>query len=197
MRWYSFIITLCLTYSAYCFNSFAQDENQIRTPDSSGRVRVNRTPQSETKDATRGARVYRLRQPESLFTQKGTVHFRKAGVDLNGTIRADGHDLSLYGVKVIERKKICTSSGGARWACGQRVFIAMRMLLNNQPITCSFKQALDPPKAICFLKEEEIAVILLRQGWAELGEGVTEETYIEALDDARSAKAGVWADSPP
>ena len=134
-------------------------------------------------------RVYRLRQPESLFTQKGTVDFRKAGVDLNGTIRADGHDLSLYGEGYRAKEDLYYVQEELGGPAVSGSSIAMRMLLNNQPITCSFKQALDPPKAICFLKEEEIAVILLRQGWAELGEGVTEETYIEALDDARSAKA--------
>jgi endonuclease YncB( thermonuclease family) len=38
---------------------------------------------------------------------------------------------------------------------------------------------------------------LLSQGWAELAEGVTEESYVEAEASARRIKAGIWGDSPP
>ena len=38
---------------------------------------------------------------------------------------------------------------------------------------------------------------LLSQGWAELAEGVTDETYADAAASARRRKAGIWGDGPP
>lgn len=180
MRCCSFLVVVSLASIACCSPSFAQGENQLRT-----------------KDTRSAIRVYRMREPGNLFTQRGEVTFRKASVDINGTIRADGHDLSLYGATAIQRNRICNSPDGARWACGQRAFIALRTLLSNRPITCNFKPDLVPQKAVCFLNDEEIALVILRQGWAELGDGITGETYIQAFEYARSTKVGVWADNPP
>ena len=42
-----------------------------------------------------------------------------APVEAGGTIRADGHNLDLYGMQ-LGAQPICAPEG-ARWACGQRV----------------------------------------------------------------------------
>jgi endonuclease YncB( thermonuclease family) len=36
-----------------------------------------------------------------------------------------------------------------------------------------------------------------RGGWAELAEGVTDESYVDAAASARRRKAGIWGDGPP
>jgi endonuclease YncB( thermonuclease family) len=138
----------------------------------------------------------RLRIPEGYFGQ-GVVRFERAHVDVSGTIRADGHNLELYGVALIRRNRICTSPEGTRWACGQRAFMALRNLLDRQSITCSFKHTTVPPKAVCSVEDNDVAHFLLSQGWAELAHGVTDDKYVEALAVAQSNKAGIWGDGPP
>jgi endonuclease YncB( thermonuclease family) len=141
-------------------------------------------------------RTQRLRVPSDLF-QRDAVSFKRARVDAGGTVRADGHNLDLYGMVLIRRDRICASPEGARWACGQRAFMAMRELLEGRPISCSFMPAEGTPKAVCWVGDNDVTQRLLSQGWAELAEGVTDDTYVEALAFARRSKAGIWGDGPP
>ena len=141
-------------------------------------------------------RTQRLRVPVDLFKQ-GAVSFKRARVDASGTIRADGHNLDLYGAVLIRRDRICASPEGARWTCGQRAFMATRALVEGQPLSCSFRQAAGAPKAVCWVGDNDVTESLLSQGWAELAEGVTEESYVEAEASARRIKAGIWGDGPP
>jgi endonuclease YncB( thermonuclease family) len=140
-------------------------------------------------------RTKRLRVPDALF-EGDAVFFKRARVEAGGTIRADGHNLDLYGMELVRRNRICAPEG-ARWACGQRAFIAIRGLLEGQSISCSFIAAAGSPKAVCWVGDTDVTEWLLSQGWAELAEGVTDESYIEAAASARRKKAGIWSDGPP
>jgi endonuclease YncB( thermonuclease family) len=140
-------------------------------------------------------RTKRLRVPDALFEGEA-VFFKRARVEAGGTIRADGHNLDLYGMELVRRNRICAPEG-ARWACGQRAFIAMRGLLEGQSISCSFIASAGSPKAVCWVGDTDVTEWLLSQGWAELAEGVTDESYIEAAASARRKKAGIWGDGPP
>ena len=104
--------------------------------------------------------------PRYFFPKKAKFRFQKAYVDQNGSIRADGHNLDLYGAVLIRRDRICTSAEGARWTCGQRAYMTLRALLAQRPITCSFKPISVPPKAVCSVDNQDIAQFLLREGWA-------------------------------
>jgi endonuclease YncB( thermonuclease family) len=141
-------------------------------------------------------RTKRLHVPSDFF-QQGAVRFERAQIDANGVIRADGHNLELYGAVPVRRTRICSTAEGARWACGQHAFIAQRRLLEGQPVTCSFKHVTVPPRAVCLIRDSDIAQFLLSEGWAELADGVTDEEYVEAQETAQSRKAGIWADGPP
>jgi endonuclease YncB( thermonuclease family) len=140
-------------------------------------------------------RTKRLRVPADLF-ERDAVFFKRARVEAGGTIRADGHNLDLYGMELIPRNRICASEG-ARWACGQRAFMAMRGLLDGQSISCSFIAAAGSPKAVCWVGDNDVTQWLLNQGWAELAEGVTDESYVEAVASARRRKAGIWGNGLP
>ena len=132
----------------------------------------------------------RLRVPADLFA-RDAVFFKRAQVEAGGTIRADGHNLDLYGMELVRRNRICAPEG-ARWACGQRAFIAMRGLLEGKSINCSFIDAAGSPKAACRVGDTDVTQWLLSEGWAELAEGVTDESYVEAAASARRRKAGIW-----
>src|SRR5256884_9626673 len=108
---------------------------------------------------------------------------------MSGSILADGHNLNLYGAVLVRRDRICTTAEGRRWACGQRAFIALRSLLEGKSITCRFKHVTVPQKAVCWVGDSDGPHLLLIQGWAELGDQVTEAGYVEALPSAPSKKA--------
>jgi endonuclease YncB( thermonuclease family) len=141
-------------------------------------------------------RTHRLRVPADFFSQEA-VRFETAHVEMSGTISADGHSLQLYGAVLIRRNRICTSTAGARWACGQRAFMALRSLIDGKSIICSFNHVTEPPKAICRVGNSDVTHFLLSDGWAELADGVNDETYVEAVEAAQSRKAGIWGDGPP
>jgi endonuclease YncB( thermonuclease family) len=140
-------------------------------------------------------RTKRLRVPDALF-EGDAVFFKQVRVEASGTIRADGHNIDVYGMELVRRNRICAAEG-ARWACGQRAFIAIRGLLEGQSISCSFIAAAGSPKAVCSVGDTDVTEWLLSQGWAELAEGVTDQSYIEAAASARRKKAGIWGDGPP
>ena len=98
---------------------------------------------------------------------------------------------------LIRRDRICASAEGARWTCGQRAYMALRALLAGRPITCSFKQISVPPKPVCAMDGQDIAQLLLREGWAELPIDVTDQAYVEASELAHSRGLGIWGDAPP
>ena len=140
-------------------------------------------------------RTKQLRVPADLF-ERDAVVFKRARVEAGGTIQADGHNIDLYGMELIRRNRICTPEG-ARWACGQRAFMATRGLLEGKSISCSFIAAAGAPKAVCWVGDTDVTQWLLSQGWAELAEGVTDESYAEAEASARRRKAGIWGDGMP
>src|ERR1700750_1321618 len=109
-------------------------------------------------------RTQRLRVPADLFKQEA-VSFKRARVDASGTIRADGHNVDLYGAVLIRRDRICASPEGARWTCGQRAFMATRALVEGQPLSCSFRQAEGALKAVCWVGDNDVTKCLLSQGW--------------------------------
>ena len=74
---------------------------------------------------------------------------------------------------------------------------ALRSLLDGKSIACSFKHVTVPPKAICLVGDSDVTHFLLSQGWAELADGVTEATYVEAVASAQSKKSGIWGDGSP
>ena len=151
---------------------------------------------TERPGARDPVRTYRPRTPAEFFKQD-VVRFQHVRIDSNGLIYADGHSLNLYGAALIRRNRICTSPEGARWACGQRAFVALRNLMQGKSIACMFNHVVEPPKAACSVGDKDVAQFLLSEGWAELAEGVTEDMYIEAHTSAQSRKAGIWADGPP
>ena len=91
-------------------------------------------------------RTQRLRVPADLFKQD-PVSFKRARVDASGTIRADGHNLDLYGAVLIRRDRICASPEGAPldvWPA--RLYGHARARGGPAPQLRSFRQAAGAPK---------------------------------------------------
>ena len=135
-------------------------------PAASCNAQIEEPPRIRNVTRPNAIRTHRIRVPADLFKQDA-VHFKTAHVDVSGSIRADGHNLELYGAVLIRRNRICTSTEGARWTCGQRAFMALRDFVDGKSITCNFKHITVPPKAICRVGDSDVAQTLLSQGWAE------------------------------
>jgi endonuclease YncB( thermonuclease family) len=52
-------------------------------------------------------------------------------------------------------------------------------------------------KGYLLVGDSDVTHFLLSQGWAELADGVTEATYVEAVASAQSKKSGIWGEGPP
>src|SRR5262249_450568 len=67
----------------------------------------------------------------------------------------------------------------------------------GQSISCSFIAAAGSPKAVCLVGDTDVTEGFLSQGWAELAEGITDESYVGAAASAQRREAGIWGDGPP
>ena len=146
-------------------------------------------------------RVHRPNETPDLATEN-LRQFTGVRVENDGTLRAEGMTLKLYGVTLPPRKKICTSASGNRWTCGQRSYLMLRNLIESHAIACQIKNddapsdAKDASLATCRVEKVDVAISLLLNGLAELADGVTDKAYIEAASVARTQKSGLWAVSP-
>lgn len=113
----------------------------------------------------------------------------------NGSLRSGAKTIQLQGINILERKKLCTSPSGSRWACGGAAYVALRNLVQSRSIACNLlmdgeKNALGQ----CKVEQTDIAAWLLQEGWAELAAGVTEKAYVDAAALAKTRAVGLWSD---
>src|SRR5262245_10415241 len=54
-------------------------------------------------------RTHRPRLADDFFKQEA-VRFKRARIDMSGSILADGHNLNLYGAVLVRRDKICKTT---------------------------------------------------------------------------------------
>src|ERR1700738_477288 len=109
-------------------------------------------------------RVYRDAEAKSI--SKDATWLTKVSLDSNGNLLANGQVMKLYAVAIPERRKICKSAQGERWACGQQSFLALRNLIGPGPVACEFKGGGN--LAVCWVEGVDISRWLLEEGCAEL-----------------------------
>jgi hypothetical protein len=91
-------------------------------PTAPGAAQEEKRPAARDVPSRKVIRTQRLRVPADLFKQDA-VSFKRARVDASGTIRADGHNLDLYGAVLIRRDRLCASPEAGRvasapsWPC--------------------------------------------------------------------------------
>jgi hypothetical protein len=120
---------------------------------------------------------HRKRESPVLFPKKAKFVSKKPMLT-NGSIRADGHNLDLYGAMLIRRDRICASAVEARWTCAA----SSRSASHRRPFARWRARIL---RSFC-----------LREGWAELPIDVTDQAYVEASELAHSRGLGIWGDGP-
>jgi endonuclease YncB( thermonuclease family) len=126
--------------------------------------------------------------------------FDNVSVLADGRIRSGTITISLYGVTMPARDKLCRTPVGARWACGVSAIGALRNMLQARSIICLVQDAIegDQDRIIgsCRLGHTDIALRLLEQGWATPDELVQERRYVEAAHLGRNKQLGLWSSGP-
>ena len=114
-----------------------------------------------------------------------------------GRFTAGEARVRLYGIAAPELDQTCRSVSGESWACGQRAAAALRALIRSRAVECEPKAEADREiLGICLVGRTDLSAWLLRQGWAELADGVGEPAYAEALTAAKHEKLGLWSERP-
>ena len=138
-------------------------------------------------------RTKRMRVPADLF-ERDAVFFKRAG-------RGRRHDPGRRTQPRPLRHAAGATASARQKAPAGRAASARSLpcegCLKGNPSVAAFIAAAGSPKAACWVGDTDVTQWLLSQGWAELAEGVTDETYAEAAAFARRRKAGIWGDGPP
>ncbi len=142
-------------------------------------------------------RVYRSIDT-SVIAESNLPKFSEIQVLPNGSLRSGTKTIELYGMKLPDRKKLCTSSLGVRWTCGVAAYVALRNLVQSQSIACNIMTESEQNiLARCSVEQTDVAAWMLQKGWAELAAGVDVKTYTDAAAQAKASAIGLWGNGPP
>ncbi len=142
-------------------------------------------------------RIYQSLDAPSV-ADSGQPKFMDVQVLPDGALRSGAVTIQLYGIVLPERKKLCISPEGQRWACGITAFIALRNLVQSRSIACKILSDIENRVlGQCKVEQTDISAWLLQEGWAETAPGVNEKLYVEAATSAKSKAIGLWGNIPP
>jgi endonuclease YncB( thermonuclease family) len=112
----------------------------------------------------------------------------------DGTFRADGREVQLFGINLPDRQRLCETETGQPWACGIRAYAHLAALLTATPLTCTQVNPLGSTLASlrCLGAGMDIATRLVGEGWAEPSSDATEDLK-QAASEAKSSQRGLWA----
>jgi endonuclease YncB( thermonuclease family) len=109
-----------------------------------------------------------------------------------GEIEADGHEVRLAGIKVTPANRTCKDAGARAWPCGVVARTAFRAWLRGRAVACDVPSHPGGITTHCTLDGEDMALWLVRNGWAESADG----QYDDAEAKARREKKGMFGLSP-
>lgn len=114
----------------------------------------------------------------------------------DNSLQTDQQSVELYGVTILPRSQICTYRSGERWACGQRAYVALLNIFGAATVDCKPQQINQPRTVVCRLGGSDIAELMLREGWGNLANGITDQYYANAAAAAVNRKTGMWSIQP-
>lgn len=111
----------------------------------------------------------------------------------NGSIIGNGQTVHLYGIKQFDSKTVCTRPSGERWACGLQAYATLRNTTVKKTIICDPKKILsNGVSAVCRIGSIDVALMLVRDGLAELDGNIDDAEMKKAQVSAKSQKLGIW-----
>ncbi|MGN6471739.1 MAG: thermonuclease family protein [Rhizobiaceae bacterium] len=107
-----------------------------------------------------------------------------------GEIEADGYTVRLAGIETTPADRTC-ADGGQSWPCGVVARTAFRAWMRGRAVACDVPSHPGEIATHCTLDGEDMALWLVRNGWAE-----SAGQYDEAEAKARQEKKGIFGPSP-
>jgi endonuclease YncB( thermonuclease family) len=142
-------------------------------------------------------KVFRSQEAAPVPLHDTAPRFPAVHVLPNGLLRSGATTIQLYGIALPDRRKLCSTASGTRWACGTLAFIALRNLVEKQTLACESNGMSDQNNiAVCRIGQTNVSAWLLQEGWAELSVGVSDKNYVDAAASGRAKSAGIWGDGP-
>jgi endonuclease YncB( thermonuclease family) len=108
-----------------------------------------------------------------------------------GEIEANGYTVRLAGIKATPADRTCTDDSGQSWPCGVVARTAFRAWMRGRAVACDVPSHPGEITTHCTLDGEDMALWLVRNGWAE-----SAGQYDEAEAEARREKKGMFGPSP-
>lgn len=105
------------------------------------------------------------------------------------SLQLAGDRVRLLGIDAPELAQLCVDARGRNWPCGREARDAMSALLRRGDLTCQpdGRDRYNRMLAHCRIGKDDIAAIMVRDGWA-----VATEDYFAEEQAARRARRGIW-----
>ena len=145
-------------------------------------------PETPPAEKARAAEVGAL-----LAKRMARVTIEEPNVQADGSISGNGQTLHLYGIKQFNSKTLCRRASGEPWACGLHAYAMLRNTIANETIVCDPKTLLpNSVAATCRVGSTDIALMLVRNGLAELDNNIDDADLVNAQASAKSQRLGIW-----
>lgn len=133
----------------------------------------------------------RVLAPEPDPNQLITIEDPEVGPD--GSISGGAAPFFLAEISRFTSKDVCTRASGERWACGLHAYATLRNSIAHKTIQCT--PAAGPDAELlssCRLDERNLSALLLRDGLAQLRDGIDDEQLLRVQADAKLKRTGIW-----
>jgi endonuclease YncB( thermonuclease family) len=127
-----------------------------------------------------------------------TKRYFKVKVRDAGSLEVDGPNeqttvIQIDGIKAREADGLCTKADGSNWPCGAQARAALTRFIRARAVTCTLPPGGESAEfaARCTVSGEDLALWLVRQGWA-LPKQEGERALAEAMAAAKTSGLGLW-----
>ena len=143
-------------------------------------------------------------QPPARRPQATQDRIRKIPIEIRGstpriidadTLEVAGQRVRLQGIDAPEAAQACRQASGHRYRCGDRATAALRARVGAGAVTCTIegRDRYNRALGICYAADgTDLNGWLVRQGYA-LAYRRYSPKYIPEENQARAARAGIWA----
>ena len=110
-------------------------------------------------------------------------------------LRLDGVSVRLWGIDAPELRQTCQQSGNL-YPCGERARDALQAALRDSVPRCERVSGDRYGRTVarCFVGDDDLAAIMVRQGWAVDYPRYSKGAYASEQDAASDAGRGLWVE---
>ena len=125
---------------------------------------------------------------------QGDMLIGRAGDVLSGnTFAYNGEIVRLYGIDVPDGGQTCKTQQKMSYACADQAAVELNAILHGKDVKCSLgaKDASGLRMATCYVDGDDIAALMVHDGWAIADKRQTNK-YVEEEKSAYLKKTGIW-----